>query len=557
VCHNYLDKRYQYGINRFMHVDIVPNRNSRPCALIRETFRENGKPRHRTIKNISDLPMDRIIAIKRALQGDFDGIAFTGADGVKTEQGSTFGALYAAYQVAKETGLGEVLGTDRRGKLALLMVLAQVISPMSRRALVEWAKNQALWEVLGLCQSGEIDFDEDDLYAVLDEIAEKRHWIELELFKVRNKACSRLFLYDVTSSYLEGTCNELSAWGFNRDGKKGKKQIVIGLLTDKDGDPVAVDVFKGNTSDPKTVVEQIKKLSERFGVRDVVFVGDRGMLKRLPLDAVQAAHFSYITAITKPQVEALVREGVIQLSWLDECLGEVEHEKVRYVFRRNPVRAMELEESRLARMRRVEDLARDLSLYLAASGRRRADVALRKVTQKIAGLKVEGFVSARLDGREVVVEVNQEALGEKARLDGVYVLKTDTPPDEMDKEWVHKAYKSLYEVERDFRSMKTELEVRPVYLRNAGRTRGHVLVVMLALILKRELQKRLAGIEMEVRHALGALAGWSLLNESLGELRFTRLPQPNPRQQRILDALGIQQPTVLGVPRKRGRRKKQ
>lgn len=538
-----------------MHVDIVPNRNSRPCALIRETFRENGKAKHRTVKNISDLPMDRIIAIKRALQGDFDGIAFTGADGVNTEQGSTFGALYAAYQVAKETGLSEVLGTDRQGKLALLMVLAQVISPMSRRALVEWAKNQALWEVLGL-QSGEIDFDEDDLYAVLDEIAEKRHRIELELFKVRNKACSRLFLYDVTSSYLEGTCNELSAWGFNRDGKKGKKQIVIGLLTDQDGDPVAVDVFKGNTSDPKTVVEQIEKLSERFGVTDVVFVGDRGMLKRIPLDAVQAAHFSYITAITKHQVETLLREGVIQLSWLDERLGEVERDGIRYVFRRNPVRAMELEESRQARIGRVEDLALELSSYLAASSRRRADVALRKVMEKIVGLKVESFVSARLEGRAVVVEVNQEALGEKARLDGVYVLKTDTPASEMDKEWVHKAYKSLYEVERDFRSMKSELEVRPVYLRNAGRTRGHVLVVMLALILKREFQKRLAGIAMEVRHALDALSGWTLLQESLGELRFTRLPQPNPRQREILDALGIQQPTAFGVPRKRGRRKK-
>jgi hypothetical protein len=541
-----------------MHVDIVPNRNSRPCALIRETFRENGKAKHRTVKNISDLPMDRIIAIKRALQGDFDGIAFTGGvGGVKTEQGAAFGALYAAYQIARETGLVKVLGTDRCGKLALLMVLAQVISPMSRRALVEWAKSQALWEVLGLCRSGEIDFDEDDLYAVLDGIAEKRRRVELELFKVRNKACSRLFLYDVTSSYLEGKCNELSAWGYNRDGKKGKKQIVIGLLTDKDGDPVAVDVFKGNTSDPKTVVEQIERLSERFGVTDVIFVGDRGMLKRIPLDAVQAAHFSYITAITKPQVEALLREGVIQLSWFDERLGEVEHEGIRYVFRRNPVRAMELEESRLARIRRVEDLARDLSMYLAASPRRRADVALRKVTQKIVGLKVEGFVCVRLEGREVVVEVDHEALADKARLDGVYVLKTDTPACEMDKECVHKAYKGLYEVERDFRSMKTDLEVRPVYLRNAGRTRGHVLVVMLALILKRELQKRLAGIEMEVRHALDALAGWTLLCESLAELRFTRLPQPNARQQRILDVLGIQQPTVFGVPRKRGRPKRQ
>ncbi len=540
-----------------MHVDIVPNRHSRPCVLIRESFRENKKIRHRTLKNISHLPLDRIMAIKRALQGEFDSVAFSATDTIKCEQGPQFGALYLAYQIAREIGLSRALGTDRKGKLALLMVLAQTIRPMSKRAVVQWARHQAVYEVLGLGNPDEIDFDEDDLYAVLDDLADRRISIELSLFRLRNKQCSRLFLYDVTSSYLEGTCNELGEWGYDRDKKRGKKQIVIGLLTDKDGDPVAVDVFKGNTSDPKTVLDQIRTLSERFGVRDVIFVGDRGMLKRIPLEAIKEADFNYITAITKPQVEALLHQGVIQLAWLEESLGEAEHDGVRYVFRRNPLRALEIRESRLARLQKAENLARKLSEQVGASARKRPDVALKHLNVTIQRLKIDGFVSADLNGRRLVIRIDEEALARKTRLDGVYVLKTDIRPDEIEKEWVHRAYKSLYEVECDFRTMKTHLEVRPVYVRKANRTRGHVLMVMLALILRREIEKRLSAIEVEVRHAIGVMDGWTLLRESFGELRFNRLPQPNAQQQRILDAVGVKQPTVLNVPRKKGRPKKE
>jgi transposase len=540
-----------------MHVDIVPNRNSRPCVLIRESFREDGKVKHRTVKNISDLPPDRIMAIKRALQGDFDHLAFSGLGEAGTEQGPQFGALYLAYQVAKQIGLEDALGKDRKGKLALLMVLAQVIRPMSKRAVVEWARNQALYEVVGLGSPDQIDFDEDVLYAVLDDLADRRYRIEENLFKLRRKACSRLFLYDVTSSYLEGVCNEFGDWGYNRDGKKGKKQIVIGLLTDHEGDPVAVDVFQGNTSDPKTVLDQIKRLADRFGVRDVVFVGDRGMIKSIPLEAIKEAHFRYITAITKPQVESLMRLGVVQLDLFDESLGEVEYEGVRYVFRRNPVRARELEESREARTDKARGMARKLSQELSASHRKRPAVALRKVQEKIGKLKIDGYVRARLDDRTIVVEVDQEALNDKARLDGVYMIKTDVKADELAKESVHRVYKSLYEVETDFRTMKTDLEVRPVYVRKKSRTRGHVLLVMLALILRRELEKRLKPIAMEVGHAIAVMDGWTLLKESLGELTFNRLPRPSSRQQKILDAVGLTQPTALCVPRKKGRRQKE
>lgn len=540
-----------------MHVDVVPNRNSRPCILIRESFRENGKVKHRTIRNISDLPPDRIMAIKRALQGDFDHVAFSSLEGAGTKQGPQFGVLYLTCQLAKRIGLEEALGKHRSGKPALLMVLAQVIRPMSKRAVVEWARNQAVYEVLGIGGTDEIGFDENDLYEVLDDLADRRYRIEEDLFKLRNKACSRLFLYDVTSSYPEGVCNEFGDWGYNRDGKKGKKQIVIGLLTDQDGDPAAVDVFRGNTSDPKTVLDQIKLLARRFGVRDVVFVGDRGMIKSIPLESIKEAHFGYITAITRPQIEGLIKQGVVQLDLFDESLGEVEHEGVRYVFRRNPIRARELEDSRQERTDRARDMARKPSEELTVSTRKRPTVALRKVQRRIEKLKIDGYVSARLDDRTIVVDVDEQALSEKARLDGVYVLKTDVKVNELAEESVHRVYKSLYAVETDFRTMKTDLEVRPIYVRKKSRTRGHVLVVMLALILRREPERMLRPLDMEVSHAVATMDGWTLLKESLGELKFNRLPQPGPRQQKILDAVGLTQPTVLCVPRKRNRKQKE
>ena len=530
-----------------MHVDIIPNRKSRPCALVRETYKENGKVRHRTLLNISDLEADRVMAIKRAFRGDFDEAAFGGSGPCSSRQGPQFGALYVLYQIAKELGLCDALGKDRKGRLALLMVIAQVICGMSKRAVVEWAKNQAIYDVLGLGSFDEIDFDEDDLYAVLDDLAERRVRIELDLFKRRGKRCSQLFLYDVTSSYLEGRFNELAQWGYNRDGKKGKKQIVIGLLTDSSGDPVAVDVFQGNTSDPKTVMDQIRLLSERFKVRDVVFVGDRGMLKRLPLESIAEADFHYITAITKPQIEKLIKEGVLQTGLFDEFLGEIELGGVRYVFRRNPVRVDEIQKSRQDRVKKARELAEKLTGQLLASHRRRVDVALKTIRRRVETLKIDGLVKIEGEGRTIRVEFDEQAWEIRSRLDGVYVLKTDVSADRLDTEAIHSAYKSLAQVESDFRTMKSDLDVRPVFVRKEKRTRGHVLVVMLALMLRRELEKRLADCQKEVFHAISTLGGWTLLTESMGLIRFRRLPQPNDRQKTILDTLGLKQPTKLSV----------
>jgi transposase len=540
-----------------MYVDIVPNRNSPPAVLIRENYREDGKVKHRTLANISHLAPERILAVKRALRGDFDAVIRMESETLMVEQGPQFGAMYLLHELAKEIGLAKVLGNGRRAKLALLLVMAQVIFKGSRMGVVKWAQNQAVYEVLGLGGPGEIDFDEDTLYRVLDEIADRRFEIQEGLFRSRKKEANRLFLYDVTSSYLEGICNELGEWGYNRDGKKGKKQIVIGLLTDQDGDPVAVEVFQGNTSDPKTVTSQIELLSKRFKVSEVVFVGDRGMLKSAPIEQLATEHFHYITAIIKPQIESLIKEGVLQLGLFDENLGEREHDGIRYVFRRNPVRARELEDSRQQRIDKARRYAEKLSASLEASPRKSAPVAQRNLTDKIVQLKIDGFTRACLQNRKVFVDVDEQALTKRSRLDGVYVLKTDTKSDDLDTQTVHRAYKSLSRVERDFRTMKSGLEIRPVFVRKKSRTMGHVLVVMLALILERELEKRLSRIPMEVSHAIDAMNGWSILRQSLGLVRISQLPKPNHIQSTILAATGFKQPASLCVARKKKPKQRQ
>jgi transposase len=530
-----------------MHVDIIPNRKSKPCVLLRETYRENGKVRHRTLLNISDLPIERAMAVKRALQGDFDDAALSGKLPFTTRQGPKFGALYALCRIAQDIGLMDVLGTDKMGKLALLMIVGQIIFGKSRLALVDWASDQAVSDVLGIGGADGPGFNEKDLYKVLDHLCDMRYEIETKFFNKRGKKCKDLFLYDVTSSYLEGQFNELGCWGYNRDKKKGKKQIVVGLLTDQDGDPVGVDVFEGNTSDPKTVIDQVTRLADRFGVKNVVFVGDRGMLKSGPIESIKQANFHYITAITKPQIESLMKQGVLQLSIFDETLGEISHEGLRYVFRRNPVRAAELEESRQQRIKKAQDYALQLSDRLAASNRCRVDVALKNVHKKLVSLKIDRFVQVEPQDRTIVIQTNEHALLEMSRLDGVYVLKTDTNASDLDKETVHKVYKNLTNVERDFRSMKTDLNIRPVFVRKDRRTRGHVLVVMLALALTKEMQRRLEPIAIEVHRAVETLDGWTVLQECISNIHFNRLPIPTQRQQEILAAISIKQPTSLPV----------
>jgi len=403
----------------------------------------------------------------------------------------------------------------------------------------------AACDVLGIHRG----FDENDLYENLSWLCQHQEQIERRLFAARHaQRKPELFLYDVTSSYLEGEDNALGAYGYNRDGKKGKKQIVIGLLCDEQGTPVSTEVFRGNTQDPKTFGAQVRKASQRFGCQRVTFVGDRGMIKSGQIDELSKAGFHYITAITKPQIETLLSGGVLQMALFDDSLCEVEQESVRYVLRRNPVRAEEIAATRTGKEVSVQLLVQQRNQYLAEHAKAKVSTA-EKVRSKITRLKAVAWLRVEVEsaGRSLKLVTDEAARSEAAQLDGCYVIKTDLPKTAASKQVVHDRYKDLTEVEMAFRTSKTvHLEMRPVYVRTEEHTRGHVLAVMLAYLIRRELSRAWQGLNVTVEEGLAQLA--TLCSTEIkveGGASCLRIPIPRDGSRELLKAVAVRAPEVL------------
>jgi len=520
------------------------NRRTYVTILLRHSYREGGKVQKRTIANLTHCPPEDVAAIELALEHKHDLSALGSLKDVQLQEGLSVGAVWVVYQVAKRLGIEKALGTDFAGKLALWQVIARVIEQGSRLSAVRLAQVHAACDVLGIRRG----FDENDLYANLTWLCNEQAEIERRLFRARrgNKK-PELFLYDVTSSYLEGQCNELGAYGYNRDGKKGKLQIVIGLLCDESGDPVSTEVFEGNTRDLRTFAAQVQKVAQRFGCERVTFVGDRGMIKSAQIEDLAKAGFHYITAITKPEITKLINKGVMQMELFDATVCEVEDDGVRYVLRRNPQRVAEMAASREGKRHSVEALVESQRAYLRDHSRAKLSTAEKNVREKIARLRIDSWLSVRVDGQDLHLVVNEERLAEVSRLDGCYVIKTDLPLQAADKQVVHDRYKDLAEVEWGFRTSKTgHLEVRPVFVRKEENTRGHVLVVMLAYMVERTLRRSWTELDTTVQEGLEQLKTISSL-----ELRTKpggcclRIPQPRQESQKLLAAINLRLPEAL------------
>jgi len=519
------------------------------CTLLRESYREGSVVKNRTITNLSHCKFEEIAALRLALEHKGN-LAELGsiAESVRLQEGPSVGAVWTVYTVAKRLGIEKALGTERGGKLALWQVMARVIDQGSRLSAVRLAQTHAGCDVLGMARG----FDENDLYDNLGWLEEHQSQIELSLFRTRQKGRAEnireLFLYDVTSSYFEGMCNALSDWGYNRDGKKGKKQVVLGLMCDELGAPVSVEVFPGNTSDMKTFANQISKVAGRFGCERVTMVGDRGMIKSAQIEQLKAvAGFYYITALTKPQIETLIHGGVVQLSWFDEKICEVESDGVRYVLRRNPQRVEDLKRSRQDKRASVSRLLAKKNTYLAEHPRAKMDVAQREVASKIVQLKLYGWLKVQATGRELRLEEDSQALAEASRLDGCYVVKSDLPKQYADAQTLHDRYKDLALVEQAFRTSKTvHLEMRPWYVRIERNTRGHALVVMLAYLIVRHLRQAWADLDLTVEEGLEQLTTLCATEILVkGKVRCNQIPNPRDLSQKLLRATDIHLPEVL------------
>ena len=511
-------------------------------VLLRESYRVGDKVRKRTVANLSSCKPEEIAAIKLALSHK-DNLSELGSleESVDLEEGRAVGAAWTVYQVAKRIGIERALGNEFAGKLALWQVIARVLDQGSRLSAVRLAEVHALSDVLALTRG----FDENDLYENLRWLADHQARIERTLFSQGRTKAPELFLYDVTSSYLEGQKNFFGAYGYPRDGKRGKKQIVIGLLCDERGEPVSTEVFAGNTHDTETFDSQVAKALERFGCHRVTLVGDRGMIKTPQIQNLPQG-FHYITAITKPQIRSLLAKGIIQLDLFDQDIAEVAHRGLRYILRRNPVVLRRSGQTGWRSLRASKPWCEEKRLS-GGTSRDRAATALKDVGKKLNQLKIAPWVHVSAQERTLCLTIDEEALKEASLLDGCYVIKTDLPREAASTEIIHDRYKDLAMVEQAFRSCKTDfLEVRPIYVQSEKSTRGHVLVVILAYVIVRALREAWAPLNLTVEEGLRHLSTLCSITMTVkNHPSCLKIPRPRETSRQLLKALGVSMPLAL------------
>jgi hypothetical protein len=538
-----LAKRTICAILVVMYIDISKSGKYRR-VLLRESYREDGKVKKQTVANISNCSDDSIAILQFALRNaDKLPEILSNHYEMDISHGKSVGAVFVAAEIARRTGITKALGSDRQSDLALWQIIARLIDQGSRLSAVRLHQTHALAEAIGL----EKGFCEDDLYKNLAWLSDNQAEIEDRLFKARHDGQQvDLFLYDVTSSYLEGMHNELGNYGYNRDGKKGKMQIVIGLLCDQNGDPVSVQVFSGNTSDVTTFGDQIKKVADRFGCKRITFVGDRGMIKSAQKEELTETGFSYITALTRKQIETLEKKGIIQLGLFDEDLCEVEKDGLRYILRRNPCRADDIVATRSSKEAKIQKLIKKKNVYLAAHPKAQVKTALREIISKVKKLNCK-WLNIQTQGKEITLLVDTDMLTKISRLDGCYVITTNLPVEVVTAQQAHAYYKDLSKVERAFRESKTgHLELRPIHVRKEKSTRGHVFVVMLAYLLRRELERTWDTIDVTMEEGLDCLATLSSVDMGLaGDIRIEQIPRPQGLCEELLDALKLTLPTKI------------
>lgn len=511
-------------------------------TYIAESYRENGKVKRRHLCNLTHLDPIAKLAICNAINGLKD--KKLSLNQLEPLQGKSCGSLLAFKHLAEVCGISKALGTSKQAKLALFQIIARIVCQGSRLYSTQWSTTQAVNEVLGLNY-----FNEDDLYANLDWLTKNQEAIESKLFKFRhkNKSVSEIYLYDVTSSYLEGNKNELGAYGYNRDKKRGKMQIVIGLMCDNEGYPVSVQVFEGNTSDSVTVHDQIEKLAHKFKVDKIVLVGDRGMIKQSSIEELNALNWYYITAITKAQINTLLDEKVIQLELFSDKIIEIENDGIRYILHRNPLRFKELQLNKISKYQSLERLCSKLNNYLYEHPRAKVEKALEKINEKAAKLKINKWVETKVNERTITVEINQDILDEASILDGCYVIKSNVTKQMADSEFIHKKYKDLAMVEQAFRTFKLSIEeIRPIYVRKASRTRGHVFICMLAYMLVKKMSEMCAELKLSRQIIIDNLNSLQYIRYKEKNIELKILPKTlQPNLASITEKLNLKLPSYL------------
>lgn len=482
-----------------MYIERVPNRNSPPAVLLRESYREGGKIRKRTLANLSKLPDTVVDNLRIVLKG---GAAIENlSESFSVERSLPHGHVAAVLGTIKKLSLHNLIASSnsRKRALVLAMIVARILDPRSKLATARGLNSEtcfsSLSELLGLEKA-----DEDELYEAMDWLVSKQELIENELAKI-HLTQGALVLYDVSSTYFEGTQCPLARYGYNRDKKKGFLQIVFGLICDKRGCPIAVEVFEGNTSDTTTITAQIQKVRDRFGIQQVVWVGDRGMITntRILADFQPVEGLDWITALRASQIRKLVEQEAVQLSLFDQRdLVEFscpDYPSERLIACRNPMLA---QEKSLTREALLQATQQELNKIVTATQR---DKRSLKGADQI-GLRVGRVLNSKGVGKYFNISItdesfsysrNEAVITSDAALDGVYIIRTSVPAQTLDAVSTVRAYKRLSQVEQAFRSYKTiDLKVRPIYHRLEQRVKAHIFLCMLAYYVEWHMRKALA-----------------------------------------------------------------
>ena len=449
--------------------------------LLRRSYREGGKVKNETVGNISHLPDELVELVRAGLRGEPVGVL---SDAFAIERSLPAGHVEAALAIAGRLELERLLDRQpsRERDLVVAMVCQRVIAPASKLGTVRAFGQSTLADELGVA-----DADEDDLYAAMDWLLERQERIEDRLAR-RHLKDGELVLYDVSSSYFEGRCCELAALGYSRDQKRGSRQIVYGLLCDRPGRPIAIEVFSGELHDDKTLPSQIEKLKTRFGLRRVVVVSDRGMVTKANLELLSSADAGWITALKAPQIQKLARQGTLQLSLFDQAnLAEItsgDYPGERLIVCRNPLVAQERARKRSELLDATERGLQDIAQRVERGTLTGADQIGLAVGPALKRYKVRKHFDVQITDSTFAWTRKTEQIEAEAALDGIYVLRTNLARGELPTSEVVRSYKNLEQVERAFRTLKgPELEIRPIHHHLEDRVRAHVFLCMLAYYL--------------------------------------------------------------------------
>jgi transposase len=462
-----------------MHVHVVPNRGSPPTVLLRESYREGSKVAKRTLANLSSLSASQIDAIRAALRGE---TLQPVAQAFEITASRSHGHVQAVALTMQRLGLAPLLGSkaSRERELVLAMVASRIMAPHTKLATTRWWHTTTLAEDFGVAEASE-----DDLYAAMDWLLARQDRVQKKL-AARHLSAGSLVLYDLSSSYFEGTCCPLAKLGYSRDGRRGMLQVNYGLLTDRRGCPVALSVYEGNVADSQTLLPEVRRLREDFGVERLVLVGDRGMISNKAIEEMRESEgIAWITALKSVSIRALIEQGQLQLDLFDERnlleLSSPDYPDERLVACRNPALAKLRTHKREELLAATEVNLEKIKARVDAGKLAGQDEIGLRVGKVINQYKVAKHFELAIGDTSFTFARRFQAIAAEAALDGLYIIRTSVAAEQMDAADCVRNYKSLANVERAFRSLKTiDLKVRPIHHRTADRVRAHIFLCMLA-----------------------------------------------------------------------------